>query len=146
MTTATAAIANHLNIAEAIVASVEEWAHVLFVRFIGRRPRFVSKKIIVEDNTMNQQEELIERMEEIGGRRWTKGDHDRMYFNGSLVARLLKLSNSKARQISSAKFYYDLSLGQFVQGCSTKCWDVTDKRFGHAQPFWAEAISESVGL
>lgn len=46
MTTATAAIANHLNIAEGIIASVEEWAHVLFVRFIGRRPRFVSKKVM----------------------------------------------------------------------------------------------------
>jgi hypothetical protein len=46
MTTATAAIANHLNIAEAIIASVEEWAHVLFVRFVGRRPRFVSKKVV----------------------------------------------------------------------------------------------------
>ena len=46
MTTATAAIASHLNIAESIIASVEEWAHVLFVRFIGRRPRFVSKKVV----------------------------------------------------------------------------------------------------
>jgi hypothetical protein len=45
MATATAAIANHLNIAEAIIVSVEEWAHVLFVRFIGCRPRFVSKKV-----------------------------------------------------------------------------------------------------
>jgi hypothetical protein len=46
MTTATAQIANHLNIAESVIASVEEWAHVLFVRFIGRRPRFVSKKVV----------------------------------------------------------------------------------------------------
>jgi hypothetical protein len=46
MTTATAAIANHLNIAESIISSVEEWAHVLFVRFVGRRPRFVSKKVV----------------------------------------------------------------------------------------------------
>lgn len=61
-TAAITAIANHLNIAESIIASIEEWAHVLFVRFIGRRPRFVSKKIIVEDkdNTMNQQEKLME--------------------------------------------------------------------------------------
>lgn len=46
MTTATAAIANHLNIAEAIITEVQEWAHVLFVRFVGRRPRFVSKKVV----------------------------------------------------------------------------------------------------
>ena len=144
MTTAITAIANHLNIAEAIIASVEEWAHVLFVRFIGRRPRFVSKKIIVEDN-MNQ-EQLIEKMEEIGGSRWSKGDHDRMYFSGAVVARLLKLSNSKARQIASAKFYYDLASGEFVQGCNTKCWDCTDKKFGHKQPFWAEAIAAAVGM
>jgi len=48
MTTATAAIASHLSIAESIVASVEEWANVLFVRLVGRRPRFVSKKVVEE--------------------------------------------------------------------------------------------------
>lgn len=50
MTTATAAIAQHLNVTESIIAKVEEWAHVLFVRFIGRRPRFVSKKVVEMDN------------------------------------------------------------------------------------------------
>lgn len=45
MTTATAQIASHLNIAETIIATVEEWAHVLFVRFTIGRPRFVSKKV-----------------------------------------------------------------------------------------------------
>jgi hypothetical protein len=144
MTTATAAIANHLNIAEDIITEVQEWVHVLFVRFVGRRPRFVSKKV-VEDKAMTQGQ-LVEKMEEIGGSRWTKGDHDRMYFHGSLVAKLLKLSNSKARQINAAKFYYDLNSSIFVQGCNTKCWDVTDKKFGHSQPYWVEAISAAVGL
>ena len=143
MTTATAAIASHLNIAETIIAEVQEWAHVLFVWFVGRRPRFVSKKVM-EDKM--DQKQLIEKMEEIGGRRWTKGDHDRMYFSGSLVAKLLKLSSSKARQIGSAKFYYDLNGGEFIQGCNTKCWDVTDKKFGHSQPYWVEAISAAVGM
>lgn len=139
-----AAIANHLNVAESAIVRVEEWATVLFAVVKGIGARFVSKKI-VEDESMTQ-EQLVEKMEEIGGSRWTKGDHDRMYFHGSLVAKLLKLSNSKARQINAAKFYYDLNLGQFVQGCNTKCWDVTDKKFGHAQPFWVEAIASAVGM
>lgn len=54
MTAANAAIANHLNIAEGIIASVEEWTHVLFVRFIGRRPRFVSKKVVKMEGTEKQ--------------------------------------------------------------------------------------------
>jgi len=142
MTTATAAIANHLSIAESIIASVEEWAHVLFVRFIGRRPRFVSKKVVeVEEMT---QEQMIEKMEEIGGRRWTKGDHDRMYFDGAIIAKLLKLSNSKARQINAAKFYYDLNSNNFVQGCNTKCWDVTDKPSYKPQPYWVEALEAAI--
>lgn len=40
-----AAIAQHLNIPESMIASIEEWAHVLFVRFISGRTRFVFKKV-----------------------------------------------------------------------------------------------------
>lgn len=152
MTTATAAIAQHLNVAETIIASVEEWAHVLFVRFVGRRPRFVSKKVAM--NTEMTKEDLIEKMEAVGATRWTKGAHDRhdrMYFHGSVVAKLLSLSNSKARQINAAKFYYDLNTSEFVQGCNTKCYDVTDRGIsgiGRPQrnPYWVEAVSEAVGI
>lgn len=42
----TTAVARHLNIAEAAIVKVEEWAHVLFVRFVSGRPRFVSKKAV----------------------------------------------------------------------------------------------------
>lgn len=42
-----AQIAQHLNIAEALIAEVQEWAHVLFVKFISGRPRFVSKKAVM---------------------------------------------------------------------------------------------------
>jgi hypothetical protein len=45
MTTATAAIAKHLNIAEALIAEVQEWAHVLWVRVKGVGARFVSKRV-----------------------------------------------------------------------------------------------------
>lgn len=41
-----AQIAQHLNIAEALIAEVQEWAHVLFVRFTSGRPLFVSKKVV----------------------------------------------------------------------------------------------------
>ena len=149
MTTAATAIAQHLNVAESLIAKIEEWAHVLFVRFIGRRPRFVSKKVAM--NAEMTKESLIEKMEEVGGSRWTKGDYDRMYFHGSVVAKMLKLSNSKARQINAAKFYYDLNAGKFVQGCNTKVWGVTDRGISgigrpQRKPYWVEAISESVGM
>jgi hypothetical protein len=41
-----AAIAQHLNIAESLIAEVQEWANVLWVRFVSGRPRFVSKKVV----------------------------------------------------------------------------------------------------
>jgi hypothetical protein len=73
MTTATAAIASHLNIAETIIASVEEWAHVLFVRFIGRRPRFVSKKVVEMDRQLVSAKEAAQKMAAIvGGKVWDK--------------------------------------------------------------------------
>ena len=56
MTTAATAIAQHLNVAESLIAKIEEWAHVLFVRFIGRRPRFVSKRVI---NVMQGSEKQV---------------------------------------------------------------------------------------
>lgn len=40
-----AQVAQHLNIAESLIAEIQEWAHVLFVRFVSGRPRFVSKKV-----------------------------------------------------------------------------------------------------
>jgi hypothetical protein len=46
MSIQSAAIASHLNIAESIIASIEEWANVLFVRFVKGSPRFVSKKVV----------------------------------------------------------------------------------------------------
>jgi len=136
------AIANHLNIAEAIIAEVQEWAHVLFVRFVGRRPRFVSKKV-VEDKAMTQ-EQLVEKMEEIGGRRWQSGDHDRMYFHGSLIAELLNLSNSKGRQINAAKFYYDLRTAKFFhQGVAVS--GVTHYSDRKTAP-WVVVVKQAVGL
>jgi hypothetical protein len=63
MTTATAAIANHLNIAESIISSVEEWAHVLFVRFVGRRPRFVSKKVTKMESPLTKDQVAFLRSE-----------------------------------------------------------------------------------
>jgi hypothetical protein len=46
MTTATAAIANHLNVAASAIVEVQEWARVLWVRIKGVGARFVSKKVI----------------------------------------------------------------------------------------------------
>lgn len=43
-----AAIAQHLNIAESLIAEIQEWASVLWVRFVSGRPRFVSKKVVAK--------------------------------------------------------------------------------------------------
>lgn len=40
------AVANHLNIAESLISEIQEWASVLWVRFVSGRPRFVSKKVV----------------------------------------------------------------------------------------------------
>lgn len=50
MTTANAQIAQHLNIVESAIKEVQEWAHVLFVKFVSGRPRFVSKKVVKQEN------------------------------------------------------------------------------------------------
>lgn len=49
MTALNNAIATHLNILESAIAAVEEWANVLFVRFTSGRPRFVSKKVKLQE-------------------------------------------------------------------------------------------------
>ena len=43
------AIANHLNIASEAIIKIEEWANVLWVKFVGGC-RFVSKKVIKMQN------------------------------------------------------------------------------------------------
>jgi len=143
----TAAIASHLNVADSAIVEVQEWARVLWVRVKGLGARFVSKKVIA----MVEEKTIVEKLEEIGGSRWAKGAHDRVYFHGSLIAKMLKLSNSKARQINAAKFYYDLNANEFVQACSTKCWDVTDRGMSgigrpQRQPYWVEAIAKAAGI
>jgi hypothetical protein len=44
-----AAIATKLNILESAIVRIEEWAHVLFVVVKGLGARFVSKKVIQEE-------------------------------------------------------------------------------------------------
>ena len=122
-----AAIAQHLNIAESMIASVEEWAHVLFVRFVSGRPRFVSKKVKSAVNTNN----LLTI-----GSEWKKGDKHRIYFNslatwyglktshyksGSVCCATLngeKVSNSEAKRIvqkfSYVKIWFDVATQKFA--------------------------------
>ena len=147
---ATTAIANHLNVAAEAITEIQEWASVLWVRIKGLGARFVSKKVATMKTELSK-DQLIEKMEAVGGSRWTKGDHDRMYFHGSVIAKLLNLSNSKARQINAAKFYYDLNASKFFQACNTKCYDVTDRGISgigrpQRQAYWVEAIVEAVGM
>lgn len=140
----TTAIAQHLNIATEAIVKIEEWATVLWVRFKGGC-RFVSKKIMGTKTKTD-----IEKLEKIGGNRWTKGEHDRIYFHGSLIASMLKLSNSKSRQINASKFWYDVNTKSFHYAGST-CWGVTDSPMaglGHPTnpAYWVIAVTESAGI
>lgn len=58
MTTATAAIANHLNVAAEAITEVQEWARVLWVRIKGVGARFVSKKVVEVKPVVDLEAEL----------------------------------------------------------------------------------------
>jgi len=138
MTTTTTAIANHLNVDEDQITRMEEWATVHFVVVTGVGARFVSKKITTE---------FIKKLEEVGSR-WQKGDHDRIYIEPQAIAAMLKLSNSKGRQINANRFYYDLVSGRFVTTGAT-CYGVTDSGvsgigYGQRQPHWVEAVLAAI--
>jgi hypothetical protein len=137
----TTAIAQQLNILDSAIIEIQEWANVLWVRFVGGC-KFVSKKAI----KMTE----LEALEEIGNR-WKKGEYDRIYFQPSLIADALKLSNSKARQINSNKFYYDVKTKQFqcaISGSGT--YGVTDRPFSangkQNEPYWVDAIKKLAGI
>jgi hypothetical protein len=48
-----AQIAKHLNLAEELITEVQEWAKVLWVRINGMRSRFVSKKVVKMEKTLD---------------------------------------------------------------------------------------------
>lgn len=52
MTTTWNAIAEHLKIGVSLIESIEEWASVLFVRLKNGSPKFVSKKVKVQEANM----------------------------------------------------------------------------------------------
>lgn len=139
----TTAIAQHLNVLDSAIIEVQEWASVVWVKFIGGC-RFVSKKVMGTKTD-------IEKIEDIGGNRWQKDDYDRIYFQASLIAKTLKLSNSKSRQIASNKFYYDVKTKQFqcaVSGSGT--YGVTDAPMSgngtKNAPYWVDAIKQLAGV
>ena len=59
---ATAAIANHLNVAAEAITEIQEWASVLWVRVKGLGARFVSKKV-AEAKEMHQYDARVFRGE-----------------------------------------------------------------------------------
>jgi hypothetical protein len=68
----TTAIAQHLNIVESAITRCEEWANVLFVVAKGIGARFVSKKINVEEEKMEELESHTFRVED-GSWGWKVG-------------------------------------------------------------------------
>lgn len=57
------AIAQHLNVAEAAIIEVQEWARVLWVRIRGIGARFVSKKVV--EMTQLSRRDAAEKVAEI---------------------------------------------------------------------------------
>ena len=126
----TQAIAQHLNIVDSAIIEVQEWASVLWVKFIGGC-RFVSKKIAGK-KTMN-----IDKLAEVGSR-WQKGGNDRIYFNQEFIFKAIglrmsfyksgnvssaslngeEISNGEAKRIwgriNDSKIWYDVLEGKFL--------------------------------
>lgn len=64
------AVANHLNITESLIAEIQEWASVLWVRFVSGRPRFVSKKVLkVEKPILDNVAKQLEQAKRIEGKK-----------------------------------------------------------------------------
>ncbi len=75
-----AQIAQHLNVAEAAIIKIEEWANVIFAVVKGIGARFVSKKV-----AKAPEKTFEEKLVEAGGNRWKRAGHDRIYFNADLI-------------------------------------------------------------
>lgn len=60
------AVANHLNIAETMISEIQEWASVLWVRFVSGRPRFVSKKAVKTMNISEQVNQINSELQRLG--------------------------------------------------------------------------------
>jgi hypothetical protein len=108
-------IAKHLNVTESAILRLEEWSSVVFAVVKGLGARFVSKKII----PAAPRPLTAEQLEAVGGSRWTKNDMDRVYFE---IANFVDLSNGKARKLSGAKLFYDLTTNEF-RHTATVCRD-----------------------
>jgi aspartyl-tRNA synthetase len=59
-----AQVANFLNVSPNQIKRCEEWASVIFVVVQGRRPRFVSKKVLVMKSQEVSVESLIKELKE----------------------------------------------------------------------------------
>ena len=137
-----AQIAQHLNVTESAILEVQEWARVLWVRIRGIGARFVSKKVI-----KMEQQITVEKLVEVGGSEWQKGNNHRVYFNdlhkwygletshyktGNISSATLDgepISNSKAAQIMKrfgyTKIDFDVATGKFISQRSNS-WGATD--------------------
>lgn len=140
MNTATAAVANHLQIAADLIQEIQEWASVLWVRVMGRRPTFVSKKITAEEKmteALATATKTIEQALEQIGNRWQKGSMDRIYFSDLHKFAGLELSFYKTGNISSATLNgHSISNSEgrrmYMKFISSYCklwWDVPTQKF-----------------
>jgi hypothetical protein len=108
-----AVIAQHLNVAESAIVRVEEWANVIFAVVRGLGARFVSKRV-------TKMELTAEKLEAVGGSRWTKNGFDRVYFE---LADFVEMSNSVARKLAGTKLFWEN--GKFrYQSYSTRTTEI----------------------
>ena len=138
----TAVIANHLNIETNMILRIERCKTVLFVVIRGVGARFVSYKILPNEDTKKT---LVKKMVAIGGNRWQAHGRDRVYFDSKIIAKALELSNSKTRQIGSCKFFYDVNDGEFHQMYAVITHGVHDRTIG-GNIHWVVAIQELLAV
>jgi|GEM_PF-3347113 len=136
-----AAIAQHLNIAEQAIAKVEEWAHVLFVRFTSGRPQFVSKKVVKMESPKLNCSEAAEKVAEICSNKygfgqctvWSKKENEcRVYLgkNGYVEIKdtvdlyYLKSYKKEVAQLLGDLVGCELRTGETLTTAdvSQKCW------------------------
>lgn len=79
MTYNTHAIATKLNILDSAIIEIQEWASVLFVKFVGGC-RFVSKKIGVNKMTIQDYAKKVADL--IKGKEWHGANETRVYLAG----------------------------------------------------------------
>ena len=109
----TAAIATHLKITESAILEIQEWASVLWVRFVGG-VRFVSKKIGAI--TMNPEKEFKEYESSlpVDACEWTDEQREHWMFLSAQASKARKKLKSLHKKSKEFNPYENYSVEQLM--------------------------------